>query len=862
VDAVGSVSPTDSSRNEMQRNIRALLESQVDVRTDESATDQEVTNASGLQVAWAAAAAGRWVNAKSMSGSGKQDIMVDETEEVDNGYESPCEHDEIVGDPDLDEKWKRLYTSDGDDHHYPDAPRLVEEETDDREEHEAGVCTGLQEPGSGDPPNNSCAEPEESTQCPSAETSNRSDDERESSRRQHAENPITVFKHAHDVTVDVTDEGLGASLPRSLPKERASAIAGNASHASAGKGVAIRPRGITACPSKPSSGSGRTSSSGRSHRTSLGSATGRGGGVASQARGANISGGAVSSSARGLRIPRTALTANSVRGSAVVPSAAVSTADGHDGGENSAELGAAGPSTPAPSSGMPSPSGGYAAAEDDCDEFLPGEVVFDPRMRSSGSTSRAPAESVGLTPPPGDSVNTSQGSAFEDAESRRTQQVQALLAEAAMQETQLRKLLDSKKAEAEEMSDEIAFQAANLWQNLERIRGSIQLLSEQAPVAAKPPTVVSAACPQERRHSSPATGRPSGYRPSSASSPSSRSSLPRQIKSRVGSLRQESPPRLSDTSRPGAFRGLVRGSGTGGGRCSKSTPSTPVAAATAGTSEADPVDTSYMSCRASDTQGSRSGLSGGGAAVASRSAADPSSASSWLTPGRPPVAGSRSASPSQRRSMSAQPHRPASPRTLRGGSRQSSPRKTEPRVGAGQTTSSGAGVASSGPSSPTSRARPVDPPRGHSIQTALKRGLGAGPITICGGGASSSRDSANLTNTRPFATVVDPVLSVPQPAIWKASGTPTQATSSIAKSLPVPVRFDSQGIPGRVPATTVVTTAGQWRHATPVVPRNLGINGQLNSVVSSVAGNSAVYFGAVAAPGGSSRVSSVVTKHS
>eukprot|EP00928_Gymnodinium_smaydae_P067702 TRINITY_DN5070_c1_g2_i3.p1 TRINITY_DN5070_c1_g2~~TRINITY_DN5070_c1_g2_i3.p1 ORF type:complete len:353 (-),score=93.43 TRINITY_DN5070_c1_g2_i3:397-1455(-) len=78
---------------------------------------------------------------------------------------------------------------------------------------------------------------------------------------------------------------------------------------------------------------------------------------------------------------------------------------------------------------------------------------------------------------------------------RRTQEVQALQAEVAMQEVQLRRLLSTRPGE--EISDEVAFQAATLWQGLERIRGVIGGLLERVgdPAGSEPEAAAPSAAP-------------------------------------------------------------------------------------------------------------------------------------------------------------------------------------------------------------------------------------------------------------------------------------------------------------------------------------------------------------------------------
>eukprot|EP00929_Paragymnodinium_shiwhaense_P092311 TRINITY_DN52187_c0_g1_i1.p1 TRINITY_DN52187_c0_g1~~TRINITY_DN52187_c0_g1_i1.p1 ORF type:complete len:639 (-),score=149.01 TRINITY_DN52187_c0_g1_i1:51-1967(-) len=182
----------------------------------------------------------------------------------------------------------------------------------------------------------------------------------------------------------------------------------------------------------------------------------------------------------------------------------------------------------------------------------------------------------------------------------RSQEVQALQAEVLMQEVELRRLLTARPGE--DVSDEVAFQAANLWQGLERIRGVIDDLSEQVCDSRPDTGALSAHMPGSLPEDleAPALRKASsGCMPSASSSSSSKalarlrsqrlsspckakaavaacessmcSSHPSQssqsmlgTRAKTGAGPGRSPSRMR-TEQQGAYPGLVRGTGRGGG---------------------------------------------------------------------------------------------------------------------------------------------------------------------------------------------------------------------------------------------------------------------------------------------------------
>lgn len=163
----------------------------------------------------------------------------------------------------------------------------------------------------------------------------------------------------------------------------------------------------------------------------------------------------------------------------------------------------------------------------------------------------------------------------------RSAEVQALQAEVAMQEVQLRRLLTAQPGE--NIPDEVAFEAARLWQGLESIRsviGTLQErigeegagLSEEMLSASDAGFVEDAYVVKAEGHSQGSRGRmssdgnPDGF-DEIAQLEAATSVLTRQPRGRnavaAAGLPQEE--RRQVPERQGAFRGLVRGSGTGGG---------------------------------------------------------------------------------------------------------------------------------------------------------------------------------------------------------------------------------------------------------------------------------------------------------
>jgi hypothetical protein len=178
----------------------------------------------------------------------------------------------------------------------------------------------------------------------------------------------------------------------------------------------------------------------------------------------------------------------------------------------------------------------------------------------------------------------------------RSGEVQALQAEVAMQEVQLRRLLTTVNGD-QVISDEVAFEAARLWQGLEGIRSVITTLQERVGNEA------SKLCEDAQSHHADdiggfvedayvsktaktgvrLLGRQAGGGSSSAHGAVGRCSINNdgfdeiarlEAASAADARQSHSHPDRDDaktarTVRRGAFRGLVRGSGLGGGASSR-----------------------------------------------------------------------------------------------------------------------------------------------------------------------------------------------------------------------------------------------------------------------------------------------------
>mmetsp|Transcript_41728 Transcript_41728/g.73349 ORF Transcript_41728/g.73349 Transcript_41728/m.73349 type:complete len:801 (-) Transcript_41728:142-2544(-) len=174
-----------------------------------------------------------------------------------------------------------------------------------------------------------------------------------------------------------------------------------------------------------------------------------------------------------------------------------------------------------------------------------------------------------------------QGMQPRGARPARSAEVQALQAEVAMQEVQLRRLLTAQPGE--NIPDEVAFEAARLWQGLESIRsviGTLQErigeegsgLQEEMLSTSDAGFVEDAYVVKADNHSQGSRGRmsldgsPDGFdeiaRLEAATSILTRQPRGRHSAAAAGLAPEE---RRQAPERQGAFRGLVRGSGTGGG---------------------------------------------------------------------------------------------------------------------------------------------------------------------------------------------------------------------------------------------------------------------------------------------------------
>eukprot|EP00928_Gymnodinium_smaydae_P067701 TRINITY_DN5070_c1_g2_i2.p1 TRINITY_DN5070_c1_g2~~TRINITY_DN5070_c1_g2_i2.p1 ORF type:complete len:449 (-),score=97.02 TRINITY_DN5070_c1_g2_i2:27-1373(-) len=218
---------------------------------------------------------------------------------------------------------------------------------------------------------------------------------------------------------------------------------------------------------------------------------------------------------------------------------------------------------------------------------------------------------------------------------RRTQEVQALQAEVAMQEVQLRRLLSTRPGE--EISDEVAFQAATLWQGLERIRGVIGGLLERVgdPAGSEPEAAAPSAAPAGAAASASArhvvhsgSSACSGQRSARVSYVNRAQAAPQQQPQQQQQKPRSAPltpgsDRGGGGGRPGAFRGLLRGSGSGGGALT--------AAALSGTSQ--------LGCRAAGSSGGSGAPAESASSVAagqSRASAGDRGAGKEGRPGSPP----------------------------------------------------------------------------------------------------------------------------------------------------------------------------------------------------------------------------------
>lgn len=171
-----------------------------------------------------------------------------------------------------------------------------------------------------------------------------------------------------------------------------------------------------------------------------------------------------------------------------------------------------------------------------------------------------------------------QGMRPQCARPPRSAEVQALQAEVAMQEVQLRRLLTAQPGE--NIPDEVAFEAARLWQGLESIRSVIVTLQERlgeerignsqeedmtnandAGFVEDAYVMKADGNSQGSRGRGGPDGSPDGF-DEIARLEAATSILTRQPRSRNSVMADE---RGSNSARQGAFRGLVRGSGTGGG---------------------------------------------------------------------------------------------------------------------------------------------------------------------------------------------------------------------------------------------------------------------------------------------------------